>query len=117
MAFLLKPMTFPEKIFLAFLLFLATLWSTELKSLIFESKLHLFAIKTVISSNFPKRIRVDKEWLDSEQSGNSEPFPNLPIYPINSEYLALLNNLSDQNVPLSPSLTVYHFSLGFIGEN
>ena len=37
---------------------LAFLRSIELKSLIFESKLHVFVIKTVISSNLPKRIRV-----------------------------------------------------------
>jgi hypothetical protein len=43
---------------LAFDHFLAFLRSTELKSLIFESKLHVFAIKTVISSNLPKRIIV-----------------------------------------------------------
>ena len=40
------------------IIFWVFLRSTELKSLIFNSKLHVFAIKTFISSNLPKRISV-----------------------------------------------------------
>ena len=44
----------------------------------------------------------DKEWLDSEQPGNSEPFPvtNLPFYFINSEQPGISEQFcSDQKVP------------------
>ena len=44
----------------------------------------------------------DKEWLDSEQPGNSEPFPvtNLPVYFINSEQPGISEQFcSDQKVP------------------
>jgi hypothetical protein len=72
MAFLLKPIVckltqITEKIksFLAFglqiwplIIFWVFLRSTKLKSLKFKSKLHIFAVKTVISSNLPKRISV-----------------------------------------------------------
>ena len=48
----------PLKIFLAFDHFLAFLRSTELKSLIFESKLHVFAIETVSTPNLANSISV-----------------------------------------------------------
>ena len=44
----------------------------------------------------------DKERLDSEQPGNSEPFPvtNLPVYFVNSEQAGITEQFCDgQKVP------------------
>ena len=39
----------------------------------------------------------EKEWLDKEQPGNSEPFPvtNLPVYLINSEQIGISERFCD----------------------
>jgi hypothetical protein len=52
------PQIWPLKKNLAFDHFLAFLRSTELKSLIFESKLHVFDIETVSTPNLANSISV-----------------------------------------------------------
>ena len=59
---ILVPTLFPGADFSGpLIIFLVFLRSNELKLLMFDSKLHVFAIKTVISPNLPKRISVSRE--------------------------------------------------------